>query len=963
MSRRFSSRSLLRRFCLSGACVAAALVPRRSLAQDLIRSAEPWRTIRTTWFDVHFPADAEAWAVDLAPRLDAIRDSVARLVGYAPAARTTVVIDDPYNVANGKAIPLLDRPAIHLWVTPPDPTDQVANHRGWGIKLAAHEFGHIAHLSRPARRSQWFWHLAPAQVSPLSLQTPRWATEGYATWIEGMVTGSGRPHGAWRAALLRELALAGRLPAYGAMSSGGGYKGGSLAYLAGSAFWEWLSAQRGDTAMPLVFRRQTARVSRSFDDAFRGVYGDAPATLYARFAAEMTAKAFAVDSAIRAGGIVTGTRLARFTGVVGAPAVSKDGKRVAMVLPGSGTTPPRVVIAPLDTQPETAGERQQVARTLRRDPQDVPAIRTTPRLARQLASLGLWRGRLFGHPRFIDSAGTRVLLETALRRRDGSVRPELALWDVARGRVHMVTSGAGVHDADPSPDGRRAVAVQCVGGVCSLVLVSLDAGTVTPLAAGSPTRVFSQPQWSPDGTQIVTSLQQADGQWHLAVIQASSGQVSIVTPRDDISRHSPAFDGSGTRLVYISEAGGIPNVESLRLTDSARVTLTRLIGSAWAPAPLPNGDVVYLGEYAGGMELYRLDKNVSVAPMQPVTWSPAMHPILPTPRTAGMVLPASTVRAPRVYGPGPRAWRGMAQASAGRDGLAHALTIASTDPANRFIWSGSAYLGSPAAWRGGLSTAAWYGSRPNLRGEAFWLEQRGTRQWDAADVNGTDLRIAGASLAAELPVDGPALARRLALSGFVGAAATAPGNTQARVLLSGSYATGASFGWRRAGGITLRGGIGTHSDSTIARLSAGAWYRVRGLRADVRAHLAAAGTPMHEQFSAGGFAPPTTDALTLAQRIAIPALPTGIATGTEIIELRATYPAPLVPMTLVAHSVGPSWRVDAHSLVVALERGFDATDLGIVGLPQLHVLGGVAYIARGPLREHASAYLSLGWRP
>jgi hypothetical protein len=945
--------------------LALAIVsgPTSAAAQDLIRSAQPWRTIQTEWFDVHFPREAEAWAQDLAPRLDAMRDAVQALVGFAPQARTTIVIDDPYNVANGKAIPLLGSPAIHLWVTPPDPTDQIGNHRGWALKLASHEFGHIAHLSRPARRSQWLWNLLPAQVSPLAVFTPRWATEGYATWIEGKITGSGRPHGAWRPARLRELALAGRLPSYAAMSGGGGYKGGSLAYLAGSAFWEWLAEQRGDTSMTLVFRRQSARVARSFDESFRGVYGDSPASLYARFAAELTVKAFAVDTALRSAGLVTGTRLARFPGGVGVPSVSRDGKRIALVIPGVGGGPPRVIVSPTDTQPVSASEIQITARQLRRDPLDVPALRLVPRLQRSIATLGVAKGRLFSNPRFVTGSGTHVLLESVARMRDGSQRPDLAVWDVERRRVAMLTHGAGVHDADPAPDGSRAVAVRCIGGACGLVMVSLTTGAVTSLVDGSPTRVYAQPRWSQDGTRIVTGVQDADGLWRLALIDPASGQRTIVTPDDDVNRHSAVFAASGAELVYVSEAGGIPNLESLRLSDGARRARTRVTGSVYAPAALPDGGVMYLEENATGVELYRLDNNATVSGDAPLTAAPTLVPIMPRPRTTGVELRTRTVGAARAYGAGPRTYRGLAQASAGRDGLLHQLTISNADPANRLTWTASAMAGTAAAWRGGLASAAWYGSRPNVRVESFWLEQRATRQLDRDFVAAEDLRVAGASIAAELPVDGNVLSQRIAISGFAGALAVGGAPAQRRVLVSGTYSAGAVLGWRRSAGLMVRGGFGQLGDTSFARVSAGTYYRLQQLRIDARAHYSSRATPLAEQFSAGGFAPPVSDGLSLGQRIAMPALPTGIVRGPRLLELRAQYPAPLLPVSLVAYSVGDNAMIDQHSVVAGLERGFDATNLGIVGLPQLRVLGGLAYIVRGPLRDRGSAYFSIGWRP
>lgn len=944
------------------ALAALLCIPGMAGAQELVRPAQPWKTLQTRWFDVHFPSEAEAWVTDLAPRLDAIHDAVAALVGYAPPGRTTVVIDDPFNQPNGSAIPVLGMPVINLWPTPPGPTDVIANHRGWGIKLVSHEFGHIAHLSRPARRTQWLWHLLPASAGPIVAATPRWAFEGYATWIEGKVTGTGRPHGVWRAALLRELALGGRLPGYGAMSAGGGYKGGGLAYLAGSAYWEWLAERRGDTSMTLVFRRQTARIARGFDEAFRGVYGEAPAAMYARFSAELTARAFAVDSAVTHAGLVTGTRLARFGGAVGAPALTRDGRRLALALPGT-SGPPRIIVTRPDTQVTTAQQRAAAARALARDPQDVPALRVVPSLADPIATLRPRRGHTFSQPRFIDSAGTRVLLRTTNVRRDGSQRPGLVIWDVVSGRIRALTRDFAAQDADPSPDGSQAAAVHCAGGVCDIVMVSLRDGRTRTLLAGTPTRVFSHPRWSRDGSRLVISVQEGDGQWQLALVSPPSSSYEIVTPADDVNRHSAQFDATGESLIYISEAGGIPNVESMRLSDRAITPRTRVVGSAYEPAPMPDGGLLYLLEYSGGMELYRLDARTQVSGPAPDVSITALRPALPPRRESGTSLAVQPVGAPVRYGAGPRRHRWMAQGSMARDGLQNALMVVNTDPANRLAWSLSALHGTASAWRGGAATLAWYGTRPNLRTEAFWLEQRATRQWDAPRTAAFDLRVAGASAAVELPIAGLPTSQRLQLSTFLGAAQERSQDTHTRLAVTGSYALATSLGWRRSAGLSLRATGGRLADSNYARGSAGVSITAYSTRLDVRAHRASNGTPRSEQFSAGGFAPPLTDDATFANRIAVPALPVGIALGTSLYEVRIARPMVLLPVTAYAHSVGTDWRPERHSVVAGIEEGFAIDNLGAIGFPRLRVLGGAAVIVRGPLRQHATAYLSLAWRP
>jgi hypothetical protein len=102
--------------------------------------------------------------------------------------------------------------------------------------------------------------------------------EGYATVIEGRLTGAGRPSSTIRALILRRWAENGRLPTYAQLNSDRRFLGMSMAYLTGSAFLEWLEQQPGvaPDALRNLWSRLTARHRRSFDEAFIGVFGDRP---------------------------------------------------------------------------------------------------------------------------------------------------------------------------------------------------------------------------------------------------------------------------------------------------------------------------------------------------------------------------------------------------------------------------------------------------------------------------------------------------------------------------------------------------------------------------------------------------------------------------------------------------------------------------------------------------------------
>ena len=212
--------------------VAAALLTgsATSGAQFITRSWLPWRTIQTPHFLVHYPAELEAWAQAIASRIESADSLVSGIVGSTPRKRVQIVVDDPYGISNGSSWPFLDAPAMIFWAAPPDPRQDVGTYVSWGDMLSVHEFAHLAHLTQPSRNPgvRLLWKLMPVELGPIPLKLPRWVIEGYATYVEGGVTGSGRPNGNWRPTILRQWAIEGRLPPYAQLNNAGGMYGGEF---------------------------------------------------------------------------------------------------------------------------------------------------------------------------------------------------------------------------------------------------------------------------------------------------------------------------------------------------------------------------------------------------------------------------------------------------------------------------------------------------------------------------------------------------------------------------------------------------------------------------------------------------------------------------------------------------------------------------------------------------------------
>jgi len=196
-----------------------------------------WRTVETAHFRVHYPAGYEAWSMRAASRLESIREAVSKEVGFAPPQTVDVLVMNPVAQANGAALPLLASPRMIFFAEPPGPDEQLGAYGHWIDLLTVHEYAHTAHLLRPSRNPLERFLLP---LNPITLRAPRWVIEGYATVIEGRLTGAGRPTSTFRALVLRRWAEGGRLPTYGELNSSRRFAGMSMAYLMGSAFLEWL---------------------------------------------------------------------------------------------------------------------------------------------------------------------------------------------------------------------------------------------------------------------------------------------------------------------------------------------------------------------------------------------------------------------------------------------------------------------------------------------------------------------------------------------------------------------------------------------------------------------------------------------------------------------------------------------------------------------------------------------------
>jgi len=595
---------------------------------------DDWRTIATSHFRVHYPAAYEAWAARAAARMESVRTAVVAEVGFAPETVTDVLIENPIAGANGLTFALLDTPRIVLYAEPPGPEMQIGQYSNWIDLLAVHETAHLVHLLRPSRNplDRALAHLLP--LNPITLHAPRWLLEGYATLIEGRITGSGRPSGAMRAALLRTWAVNGQLPTYGQLNSDRRFLGMSMAYFAGSAFLEWLVEKHGPDSLRNLWARMTARQRRSFDSAFAGVFGDTPQRLYGQFTAELSANAMTVA---RAGGWNEGELWQETTRGSGDPAVSPDGTKLAMVL-RSATGEATLVVYSTGANEAEAKNAKRIAEILRRDPHDVAPVFTKPFPRKPLHSVKPPDGGDIGNPRWTRD-GTSIIYTHKQPDIDGFLHHDLFRWNPTSGQTERLTHRADVKDADPI-DATHAVAVRSRFGQSQVVIVDFTKGAITPRTEPSIDVAYSHPRAAADGR--IAWAEHANGEWRVTI----DGK-----PLPVAGAFAPEWGTNGGLFAAVAGRGFI---DIARVDQSGASFVTRSAGMALSPAPSIDGSLYFMSLDPEGFVVRRI-AAASPLPSSTLIFDRSLVPALPPPPATPADLHDDPVT-PRPYGLGSQEW-------------------------------------------------------------------------------------------------------------------------------------------------------------------------------------------------------------------------------------------------------------------------------------------------------------------
>lgn len=589
---------------------------------ELVDSAKDWQTFETENFRVHFTPEYRQWALSSAREMEVVRQLIKDQQGRVLTEKVDAYIVDPYNAANGFALPLSHRPYMAFFATPPQSDSIIANSSSWQQLLVLHEYVHLVHLAQKSR-SKWRNNVANWYdiFDASQINGERWVSEGYATLLESKLTGRGRLFNNQVEAIIQQFARQGALPSYKQLNSGDdSFMSGSMAYLVGVRYLKWLEENYGEDTLDAVWTRWAAVEQRDFEKAFKGVFPDTAKNLYQRFVAEYTYKAMQYEAQLTAlSNTDSHSQLwLDLTGYISAPSLSPKGDYLAIVETkrnDEGSTTKLQVYKTSDNTKKAEEFSKEATELLEDDPQDI-ADKAPSVFKREVAyTLNQRNSRGIKNPRWLDQ-DTIIYGASSLASKN-SYHQDVFSWHLPTNTIKQLTTSANIRRFDISKNGQYLIAERSRVGTSQIVKVSLAPESIGEITAELTTPSFEQvydfPRLRPtsdsspsDSFAYVSSS--LNNKWQLKVRQLSSEQEQIIPLPENYQFLSyPEWSEDGQTLYFVA---GLNNATRLYQYEFSNKTLSAVTsGEQVITWPMVQGDnkLLHLAINAQGPDVYQLD--------------------------------------------------------------------------------------------------------------------------------------------------------------------------------------------------------------------------------------------------------------------------------------------------------------------------------------------------------------------
>lgn len=257
----------------------------------------PLQQVVTPHFTVVHPPRLEGYARRVAATAEAVREAVSGIVGNQPP-RTYVLVGDETDEFNGFAM-VFPYPVIRIYATFPQPGLIGVQWQDVLEVLLVHEYTHIAHLTTHGD-DPLTAILGRYPGSNTARVPPAWFIEGYAVYLESILTSGGRVADTTTRTLRAQIAREGKWPTLADAGIGPleRYPGGNTRYSFGAGFVAFLADEFGEDGLRKVIRAYNAG-GFDFSEAWERALGTRLEPLWELWSGLELARAQAEAEALR----------------------------------------------------------------------------------------------------------------------------------------------------------------------------------------------------------------------------------------------------------------------------------------------------------------------------------------------------------------------------------------------------------------------------------------------------------------------------------------------------------------------------------------------------------------------------------------------------------------------------------------------------------------------------------------
>ena len=499
-----------------------------------------WQTWHTEHFRVHAKAKYESFALKGAREAERAYRALATEL-RPPRGTIDLVLADNVDFSNGYATVMPSNRMV-IYLTPPSTAISTGNYDIWLRLVIVHELAHVFHLDR----ADGMWNVlqtvfgrAPG-LFPNTYQ-PMWVTEGLATYYESKFSAAGRARGYYFNQLLTGAARDHKWPDPGeATFANRVWPAGARPYAWGSRFFGAELEQFGDSVLPRYIDNTSRQlIVFNVNSPIKGAGTDGVDVGWERLRANSER------------GGETGALIVRGLRSEPRPRVSADGRLLAY-RDNDGKNIERLIIRDLESGTQIASH-----------------------------STNLLEGLVW-----IDSTLFLTQLEFDS---PVDIRSDLYSW-IPGGDWSRVTHGSRDTDVFAARFGRLGII-----GLDTAVreVRTADQDTMD----GEPFPVPPADDWgriavSPSGDRVAAA-RHTKGRWDIVIWPWDNPNSFEYVTDDPAMDADPIWSADGSRLLFASERGGMPQVYSYGIANKETSRITNEPTGAREPAITPDGTLYY----------------------------------------------------------------------------------------------------------------------------------------------------------------------------------------------------------------------------------------------------------------------------------------------------------------------------------------------------------------------------------